>query len=112
LPLSSSNNNYSLNGLTVSSYNSIEFEYDDPEIFDVYATPTSDIVLLRVTISGKNFCASEQCCQTLIDDGLVGVLFFLCIFLIGNKSESSTRSAGNTNHRGWFDRLWYSVSLS
>jgi hypothetical protein len=60
-----------MNGATFVSSNTIEYVYDAPVVTDIYATPNADLSNLRVTVFGRNFCASEACCQVKRDGAAV-----------------------------------------
>ncbi|KAH9252082.1 hypothetical protein BASA81_010064 [Batrachochytrium salamandrivorans] len=50
---------------------SFSFQYDAPQIVEVYAEPGDLGTNIRVTLSGRNFCKSESCCQTYLNGALL-----------------------------------------
>ena len=65
-------------GETVLSSNSLEFNYDDPEVSTVRVENFVGAVgdERRLTITGKNFCANSQCGTLLVNNKSVPVISY------------------------------------
>ena len=87
-------------GETVLSSNSLEFNYDDPEVSTVRVENFVGSVgdERRLTITGKNFCANSQCGTLLVNNKSVPVISYTHTEIIAITSVNGRRMGSS---QGW-----------